>query len=250
MRAVAAIGGEVEVVGRPEPTPGDREILVKVHAAGINNTDISRLNGQRQASAALNEEMLGVEFAGEVLATGLGVSRFEPGDRVMGLVAGGGQAEWVVTHELLAMRIPAEVDRSELVARRNDSELVVLDNEAWISPLRDEIKSVILNEIWLRMSGRKADAGAPPKIAIRINVQRFESVPASYALVQVAWRLTLSLPSKEVTGDCQTTAKIEVAPGVPALIRGHQLALAQVGDQVAAGIFELQREGNAPCPPQ
>ena len=152
--------------------------------------------------------------------------------------------------EVSSVRIPAEVDRSELVARQNDSELVVLDNEAWISPLRDEIKSAILNEIWLRMSDRKADAVVTPKIAIRINVQRFESVPASYALVQVAWRLTLSLPSKEVTCDCQTTAKIEVAPGVPALIRGHQLALAQVGDQVAAGILELQREGNAPCPPQ
>lgn len=148
------------------------------------------------------------------------------------------------------MRIPAEVDRAELVARQSDSELVVLDNEAWISPLRDEIKSALLNEIRLRLSGGKADAAAPQKITVRINVQHFESVPGSYALVQVAWRLTLSLPPKELTCDCQTTAKIEVAPGIPALIRGHQQALAKVGDQIAVSILELQQGGNPACPPQ
>jgi uncharacterized protein len=150
--------------------------------------------------------------------------------------------------EVASVQIPAEVDRAELVARQSDSELVVLDNEAWISPLRDEIKSALLNEIGLRMSGRKAEATAPQKITVRVHVQHFESVPASYALVQVAWRLTLSLPSNEVTCDCQTTAKMEVAPGVPALIRGHQQALAKVGDQIAASILELQQGGDPPCP--
>lgn len=152
--------------------------------------------------------------------------------------------------EVASVRIPAEVDRAELVARQSDSELVVLDNEAWISPLRDEIKSALLNEIRLRLSGGKADAAAPQKITVRINVQHFESVPGSYALVQVAWRLTLSLPPKELTCDCQTTAKIEVAPGIPALIRGHQQALAKVGDQIAVSILELQQGGNPACPPQ
>ena len=150
--------------------------------------------------------------------------------------------------EVASVRIPAEVDRSELVVRQSDGELVVLDNEAWISPLRDEIRSALLNEIRQRMSGRKADAAAPQKITVRINIQHFESVPSSYALVQVAWRLTLSLASNEVTCDCQTTAKIEVASGVPALVRGHQQALAKVGDQIAASVFELQQGGNSPCP--
>ncbi|MEA2229321.1 MAG: hypothetical protein QOF04_2951, partial [Solirubrobacteraceae bacterium] len=52
----------------------------------------------------------GLELAGEVVACGPGVQRFEPGDRVMSIVAGGGQAELAVVHERTAMPVPEELD--------------------------------------------------------------------------------------------------------------------------------------------
>lgn len=91
----------------PDPEPGPDELLVAVRAAGVNHGDTA----QRQGRYAPPEprpavEIPGLEFSGEVLATGPRVRRHRVGERVCGLLPGGGYAERVVTHERLAMRLP------------------------------------------------------------------------------------------------------------------------------------------------
>ena len=56
------------------------------------------------------QDIPGLELAGEVVACGRRAGRFEPGDRVMAIVAGGGQAEYAVVHERTAMPVPEELD--------------------------------------------------------------------------------------------------------------------------------------------
>ena len=110
MRAVVAPkGGGPEVltiVERPVPKPGAGEILVRVRAAGVNRPDILQRLGHYPPPPGA-PDILGLEIAGEVAAVGAGVSRFSAGQEVMGLVAGGGYAEYAVVHEANALPVPA-----------------------------------------------------------------------------------------------------------------------------------------------
>jgi NADPH:quinone reductase len=109
MRTVIAEGGGgpevLKVVTRPVPQPGPGEILVKVSAAGINRPDVLQRQGGYPPPPGA-PDTLGLEIAGEVVAAGSGATRHPIGTLVMGLVAGGGYAEYAVVHESNALPVP------------------------------------------------------------------------------------------------------------------------------------------------
>jgi NADPH:quinone reductase-like Zn-dependent oxidoreductase len=83
---------------------------VRVRGAGLNGADLHQLKGRYPAPPGAPQDIPGLELAGEVVECGPGVQRFEPGDRVMSIVAGGGQAELAVVHERAAMPVPEPLD--------------------------------------------------------------------------------------------------------------------------------------------
>jgi NADPH:quinone reductase len=109
MRAVTIQDGRLVVAARPDPEPGSGELLVRVAAAGVNGADLHQLKGAYPAPPGSPADVPGLEVAGEVAAVGPGVLRFRPGDRVMALVGGGGQAELALVHERVAMPVPDEL---------------------------------------------------------------------------------------------------------------------------------------------
>ena len=110
MRAVTIRDGSIVVEEHPDPVPQAGELLVRVKAAGLNGADMMQLAGRYPAPPGAPQDIPGLELAGEVAEVGRGVTRFEPGDRVMAVVAGGGQAELAVVHESAAMPVPDELD--------------------------------------------------------------------------------------------------------------------------------------------
>ena len=91
----------------PSPRPGPEDLLVRVKATALNRADLlQRTGGYPQPGRKPAHDIPGLEFAGEVIEAGERVDGFAAGDRVMGLLAGGGYAEEVVTHHRLAMRVP------------------------------------------------------------------------------------------------------------------------------------------------
>jgi NADPH:quinone reductase len=110
MRAATIRDGEIVVAEHPDPTAQAGELLVRVHAAGLNGADMLQLQGAYAAPPGVPADIPGLEMAGEVVSTGAGVTRFDPGDRVMAVLAGGAQAELCVVHERLAMPVPEELD--------------------------------------------------------------------------------------------------------------------------------------------
>src|SRR5262245_55151260 len=89
-------GPEVLVpVERPQPVPGDGEVLIAVAAAGVNRPDVMQRRGQ-YAPPPGTSDIPGLEVAGRIEAVGPGVSDWRPGDAVCALVAGGGYASFCV----------------------------------------------------------------------------------------------------------------------------------------------------------
>jgi putative PIG3 family NAD(P)H quinone oxidoreductase len=107
VHAVTIVDGSLAWREHPDPEPGVGEIAVAVRAAGISNADLLQRAGLYPPPAGAPADIPGLEAAGEVVALGPGATRFAVGDRVMAVLAGGGQAERIVVHERAAIPVPA-----------------------------------------------------------------------------------------------------------------------------------------------
>jgi putative PIG3 family NAD(P)H quinone oxidoreductase len=105
-------GMEIREVPKPEAR-GD-QVRVRVVAAGLNRADLMQAKGQYPAPKGAPADIPGLEFAGEVDALGPDCAGgLKVGDRVYGIVGGGGLAEYVVTHERLAVGVPTGLSWAE-----------------------------------------------------------------------------------------------------------------------------------------
>jgi NADPH2:quinone reductase len=100
---------------RPVPPPGQHEVLVKVAAAGVNRPDVMQRRGLYPPPPGATD-IPGLEIAGEVVALGPKVERWKIGDKVMGLVIGGGYAQFCPLHERHALPIPPTLSLIEAAA--------------------------------------------------------------------------------------------------------------------------------------
>lgn len=113
MRAVIAPepGGPeaLQVLDRPEPSPGHGEVVIDVVAAGINRADVMQRMGYYDPPPG-STDVLGLEVSGRVARRGVGVVGFEVGAQVCALLAGGGYAERVAVPAGQVLPIPAGID--------------------------------------------------------------------------------------------------------------------------------------------
>ncbi len=102
---IARSGGpevlELREVSDPAVAPG--EILIRVMAAALNRADLMQRQGNYPPPPGVPQDIPGLEYAGAVDSVGAGVTSWKPGDRVMGLLGGGGYAEKVVVPERMAL---------------------------------------------------------------------------------------------------------------------------------------------------
>jgi putative PIG3 family NAD(P)H quinone oxidoreductase len=110
MRAIAITkpGGPdvLQLVEKQNPEPSRGEVRVRVYATAVNRADLLQRMGAYPAPADSPPDIPGLEIAGEVDTVGPGVERLKVGDRVFGLVGGGGYAEYIVSHERALAKVP------------------------------------------------------------------------------------------------------------------------------------------------
>ncbi len=106
--AITGPGGldKLVAVERPLPVPGDRQILVRVAAAGVNRPDVLQRLGRHPAPPGAPADIPGLEIAGTVVALGPGAATYAIGDAVTALLPGGGYAEYACVHEANALPVP------------------------------------------------------------------------------------------------------------------------------------------------
>ncbi len=129
-------GPEVMRIGEVDtPQPKANEVLIKVVATSINRPDLVQRMGNYPPPPG-DSEILGLEVAGTVAAVGSEVKNWQPGDRVMALVGGGGYAEYAVAFENHLMPIPDSMSFIE-AACVNESYITAFLNVFMIGELED-----------------------------------------------------------------------------------------------------------------
>ena len=96
--------------------PGPHEVLVEVAAAGLNRADTLQRRGMYPAPPGAPPDVPGLEYAGTVAALGPGVTSTKAGNRVMGIVSGGGMATRVVVHEREIVHVPETLTLEQAAA--------------------------------------------------------------------------------------------------------------------------------------
>ena len=123
------------------PTPNDHEILVKVKATALNRADtLQRKGGYAPPKGA--SPILGLEMAGEVVELGKNVTDWKIGDKVCGLLTGGGYAEYVVIHEKVALPAPKNLTFEEAAAIP-EVFLTAFQAMHWLGDLQENDKVLI-----------------------------------------------------------------------------------------------------------
>ncbi|MBN9318621.1 MAG: NAD(P)H-quinone oxidoreductase [Caulobacterales bacterium] len=117
MTAIAVEGGKgpaeaLKPVSAPVPTPAEGQVLIRVHAAGVNRPDILQRRGHYPPPPGA-PDTIGLEVAGEVVRA---AGEWSVGDRVCALLGGGGYAEYAAVDARHCLPIPAGLDFAEAAA--------------------------------------------------------------------------------------------------------------------------------------
>lgn len=115
--AITSFGGPevLQAVDAPRPEPGPGQVLIDVHAAGVNRPDLMQREGRYPPPAGASP-IPGLEVAGKVFAIGAGVTTPAIGDPVCALLTGGGYAEYAVADAALCLPLPAGLSMIEAAA--------------------------------------------------------------------------------------------------------------------------------------
>ena len=106
---------EIREIPEP-PKPQNTQVRVRVKSVGLNRADLLQVAGLYPPPAGYSPNIPGLEFAGEINDIGSGVTNWNVGDRVFGIVAGESQAEFLVTDESLLARIPDNLTLADAAA--------------------------------------------------------------------------------------------------------------------------------------
>jgi len=120
--------------------------------------------------------------------------------------------------------MPPQVDRPQLVIRQGTSSLVILETEWWGANLVDEFRSALQDQLG-------GPVGGTPRALLRVDVQRFDSVPGQYALLEAVWRL--KRPGQDEI-NCRTSVQTPAQNSVGSLVGAQQANLQKLASAVRA----------------
>ena len=159
--------------------------------------------------------------------------------------AGTAEAIWV---DLMPVSVPVQVDAPQLVVRQGSGQLALLEREQWAGPLDAEIRDALAAELAQRAGVRDAHTLAAPRGAalyrLKLDVQRFDSIPGRAVHWEAAWSLN-GTGEQGLSLACGFRRTEPVGAGYPAMIEGHQRVIAKLAAQIAA-VLDAVKGGAAP----
>ena len=160
-------------------------------------------------------------------------------------------SETTLAIDVRVVHLPPQLNRSGLMVRTGPTELTILENERWASPLNDEIKDALRLELRRRlgrMTGWRPDFA---KLTLNVDVQQFEAQVGQYALLEASWSATLSgmgLPSNSArAATCTFQAEEGIHSGYAEMVEGYQREIAALAEAIAAALTSSASGIEASC---
>jgi uncharacterized lipoprotein YmbA len=132
--------------------------------------------------------------------------------------------------QIETISVPPQVDRAQIVIRQGNSGLAILETHWWGATFVDEFRSALADQL--------SNHPVQGRYSVRVDVQRFDSVPGQYALMDVKWRLRGADESEPARVICRNTLQTPSGANIDDLVLAQQnniKRLAALISQAAAG---------------
>ena len=139
--------------------------------------------------------------------------------------------------QIEGLSVPPQVDRPQIVIRQGNSGLAILETEWWAASLVDELRSALVDQL--------ASSNPQRKASVRLEVQRFDSIPGQYALMDVKWRLLSPGDGESAMLNCRSTLQTPSGPSIDDLVLAQQRNV----QRLAALISQAAGRAQKSCPP-
>ena len=153
--------------------------------------------------------------------------------------------------DVRVVHTPPQLHRSELMVRAGPSEMTLLENERWASPVNEEIKDALRLELQRRLDRMAGLHPAFAKLTLDIDVQHFEAELGQYALLEASWSATLSATGPAPTGaratSCTFHADEKIHAGYAGMVEGYQREIAALADAIVAALTSAASGIDAAC---
>ena len=145
------------------------------------------------------------------------------------------------------IRIPAQVDQPQWLVRLPDDSLASLEQERWASPLGDELRQALLEQLSARfgvVEGRPVAPGAaaPPRVVLELR--RFDSLPGREARIEAGWTVSgAAAPLR-----CGLLLRETAPGGVAELAAAHRRAVTRLAGASGASLVAVPPAAAPACP--
>jgi uncharacterized lipoprotein YmbA len=129
--------------------------------------------------------------------------------------------------QIESLIVPPQVDRPQIVVRQGNTGMAILETEWWGASLVDELRSALRDQM--------VNSNPQRKVSVRVEVQRFDSIPGQYGLIDVKWRLRTG---ENTLMTCRSTLQTPSGPSIDDLVAAQQTnvkRLAALISQAATG---------------
>jgi uncharacterized lipoprotein YmbA len=160
-------------------------------------------------------------------------------------------SEATLTIDVRVVHTPRQLNRAELMVRTGATEVTLLENERWASPVSDEIKDAVRLELQRRLRRMTGLRPAFAKLTLDIDVHQLEAEFGRYALIEASWSATLSAAGPRSTGarvtTCTFQADEKIHSGYAGIVEGYQREIPALADAIVAVLTGPASGIDAPC---
>jgi uncharacterized lipoprotein YmbA len=160
-------------------------------------------------------------------------------------------SETTLAIDVRVVHTPPQLNRAELMVRTGPTEVTLLENERWASPVKDEIKNAVLLELQRRLGRMTGLRPAFTKLTLDIDVHQLEAELGRYVVIEASWSATLSAAGQRANGSrvatCTFQADEKIHTGYAGIVEGYQREIAALADAIVAVLMSPASGIDAPC---